>query len=500
MSNLYEKAGVINIPSAYKEGILPSVKPSDGSADLNFTRGSAATRINAEGLIESVDGLGSELITNGNFATDSDWNKGAGWTIENGKASCNGGGGDLESDVYFDVEGKSFIFSFEIKNYTTGGINSTVRGTGGREFTNINSNGVYTINVPHSNDDSAVITFSVDNGFVGSVTNVSVKEVIDVTNIPRINYENGVGSLLLEPQSTNLIEYSSDFSDRSWNKQSGTTLTYNTTETLSPDGTYNATKITSDGISGIFKSSIMISGVVARSVYLKSVSGTTTATLADPHISSSRTHMTITNEWQRFELVYDNEHLDNKQGLWVNKITSEGLYMWGAQLEEGQVTSYIPTNGSTQTRLAETASKSGLENQINSEQGVFYFNSKILTENPDFNLGIIIGGDSINYIKLYYATTGYIIFRTVCDGVSNFLSINIGTITTVYREIACVWAANRLEIWIDGVKRRSATNFPSYPPNTLNFLDLDSFKGNIKSLEVYKTALSDKELEILTTL
>ena len=60
----------------------------DLSGDFTFTRGSGATRVNAQGLVENVQILsdelvsngnfsqeGSELITNGDFATDSDWTK-----------------------------------------------------------------------------------------------------------------------------------------------------------------------------------------------------------------------------------------------------------------------------------------------------------------------------------------------------------------------------------------------------------------------------------------
>ena len=55
--------------------------------------------------------------------------------------------------------------------------------------------------------------------------------------VPRIDWTNGVGELLLEPQSTNLFTYSEDFSDASWTK-SGTTVTSNAI--LSPDGSVNA--------------------------------------------------------------------------------------------------------------------------------------------------------------------------------------------------------------------------------------------------------------------
>jgi len=35
---------------------------------------------------------GSELVTNGNFATDSDWTKGTGWTISGGSANFDSSG------------------------------------------------------------------------------------------------------------------------------------------------------------------------------------------------------------------------------------------------------------------------------------------------------------------------------------------------------------------------------------------------------------------------
>jgi hypothetical protein len=47
-------ASLVMIPSGYKDGKLYSVKPTDGSGDFTFSRGSnlAATRVNNEGLIE----------------------------------------------------------------------------------------------------------------------------------------------------------------------------------------------------------------------------------------------------------------------------------------------------------------------------------------------------------------------------------------------------------------------------------------------------------------
>ena len=63
MSNLLDKASIILTPTAYNNGEALCVKPSDGSGDFQFSRNSAATRVNAQGLIENVQHLGSELIT-----------------------------------------------------------------------------------------------------------------------------------------------------------------------------------------------------------------------------------------------------------------------------------------------------------------------------------------------------------------------------------------------------------------------------------------------------
>jgi len=53
MSN-YDDASLIYYPSGYKESKAYSLKPTDGSGDLTFTRASTATRVNESGLIEEV--------------------------------------------------------------------------------------------------------------------------------------------------------------------------------------------------------------------------------------------------------------------------------------------------------------------------------------------------------------------------------------------------------------------------------------------------------------
>ena len=48
-------------------------------------------------------------------------------------------------------------------------------------------------------------------------------------------------------------------------------------------------------------------------------------------------------------------------------------YIWGTQLEQqSYATSYIPTNGATNTRLQDIANNSGNSTLINSTEGVLY--------------------------------------------------------------------------------------------------------------------------------
>ena len=57
MSNLLEKASIITTPTAYSDGVLHSVKPSESPyADFTFTRNNPGTRVNSSGNIESIAG------------------------------------------------------------------------------------------------------------------------------------------------------------------------------------------------------------------------------------------------------------------------------------------------------------------------------------------------------------------------------------------------------------------------------------------------------------
>src|SRR5210317_1055085 len=70
MSKLFDDSSLAMIPSAVKDGKLYSIRPTDGSGDFTFSRGSnlAATRVDVNGLIEK--GRENLLTYSNDFAND----------------------------------------------------------------------------------------------------------------------------------------------------------------------------------------------------------------------------------------------------------------------------------------------------------------------------------------------------------------------------------------------------------------------------------------------
>jgi hypothetical protein len=68
MANLLDSASIVLTPTAYDNGSMLSVKPNDGDGDFDFSRNSAATRVNAQGLVENVQILSGDLVSNGDFS------------------------------------------------------------------------------------------------------------------------------------------------------------------------------------------------------------------------------------------------------------------------------------------------------------------------------------------------------------------------------------------------------------------------------------------------
>jgi hypothetical protein len=87
MSTALEAASLIMVPSGYSDGMLGSVKPTDGSGNFTFTRGTdiGATRVAEDGYIEK--GYENLLLQSNSF--DTTWAR-TNTTVTSGQSGYDG--------------------------------------------------------------------------------------------------------------------------------------------------------------------------------------------------------------------------------------------------------------------------------------------------------------------------------------------------------------------------------------------------------------------------
>jgi hypothetical protein len=360
-----------------------------------------------------------------------------------------------------------------------------------------------------------------------SATRVNKLGLIESVNtgVPRVDYlNNPKGSLLVEPQSTNLVTYSEDFSNVSWTKASGgigSVPIVTANAGISPSGTTTADRIqfTLNGgtagadISDIRKLIATTSGTYTFSFWVKSFDGVSSYQMLVRDPNGITNQMVVTGEWQRYTITaatYPTGNASVGFGIRggqtpVNSGTAD-ILVWGAQLEAlPYASSYIPTVASTVTRVEETASKTGLSDYINSVEGVLFVEiasfkqtTGALSEFIQISDGTINNEINIGFSALL---TNKFRIGVKYNGVSNFSNYSVSNIMN-YNKIALLYSATSTKIAINGtiVASLSGGTFSG----TLQRLGLSIFSGTllfygkVKSLKVFKTTLSDAQLIALT--
>ena len=119
--------------------------------------------------------IGDEEVTNGDFATDSDWSKGTGWVIENGVLRLTTTSTDNTSQAIGLVQNNSYKITFTVSDNTLGGVRIRL-GIGA--LTEVYTNGTHIIQLKQTTTNDAFRIYSDSSGvFNGTLDNVSVKEV-----------------------------------------------------------------------------------------------------------------------------------------------------------------------------------------------------------------------------------------------------------------------------------------------------------------------------------
>jgi len=467
---------------------------------ITMTRATLGTRVNPSGLIENVELLGSELVTNGDFSNGStDWQlqyTGTGdWSITDKLNFENVNGGSAQLNVfevgkiykitvdYVFTSGTRLILPYDGSNFPSGGVITTTGSVNGYTY-------YYTPN------STTLLIYSDGNGN-GSIDNVSVKEAT-IDGLARVDYTDGTASLLVEPQRTNLVTYSEDFTQ--WSKEATVTLTPN--YSTSPDGTNNATRVQLDADDSVYLSSLGSSKTF--SIYVKGVAGETI------RISNGvATNFTLTGNWDRLQ-VYDTSGSSTLIGVnTYSSVTARDIQVWGAQLEEGSYpTSYIKTQGSSVTRNKDEYTKTGISDKINSEEGVLFAEIK-KDKGTQFSLiSLDKSSDSDNYIYVGYLNNTTTLRAQIKINGSIVLDedVNIGN-TNVFSKVAVKYKSGDYAFFINGSKvGNTSTSTDSFSDGDLDRLELGydlnsifKFYGNVRQLQIFKTALSDSELATLTT-
>jgi hypothetical protein len=231
-----------------------------------------------------------------------------------------------------------------------------------------------------------------------TATRVNSAELIEsvANNIPRLDYTNGsCPSWLLEPQRTNLLLRSEEFDNASWTKVR-TTITSNST--AAPDGAISADSISCNetSSSGCFIRQITVLATErTTSIFVKPntaeyfqihrdfgsgvVFNLSNGTIKQS-VGATGTITAYPNGWYRCTASFNVSGLSlfiiGNASMTVTTWTStinQSLFIWGAQLEAGaNATSYIPTEGSALTRLADvfTLTNSAL---IGQTEGTLFF-------------------------------------------------------------------------------------------------------------------------------
>jgi hypothetical protein len=332
-------------------------------------------------------------------------------------------------------------------------------------------------------------------------------------NVPRLEYPMidgevvGCPSLILEPERRNYIQYSEDFSQ--YSDVSGADIFSNTT--ISPDGTLNASRVGFGGseFSRIFINTSTSSNTYTFTLYAKSdTSKKFRFRISDTSGTQYSEDFVTTSKWQRFSY----EFIGDPSTCAIcnsSDAISGSIDIFGFQLEEGSFpTSYIKSNsGSTTTRSAETANGSGDASTFSDSEGVLMAEISALVNNGESRRISIShsAADTSNRVTLEVDETTSTIKAFMSSGNVTVGSITVNNINqTNNNKIALLYKENTFEMHINGFLLGSDYTIASLPIE-LSRLQLEGangsndFYGKTKQLQYYNSALTDSELEQLTS-
>ena len=362
---------------------------------------------------------------------------------------------------------------------------------------------------------------------------------------PRFEYDPTDGQsegLLIEAQSSNLFARSSGFDyTAAWTKTNVTA----TAEAVSPDGTLNAFAIRENTTSGTFKrihqAATVAAGSVAVSVYAKilgnerrlviredsatgdsAVFDLSSGTVAATNVGGAGKIESVGNGWYRCTLITSPSGSPGYQfGFWLATATGtttesytgdgySGVLLFGAMCENASASSsYLESLGSTTTRAADSCSVAtssfytGGPVSVVSEfdgAGGYYPEVWELRDTVSKAGGV---NDYILTVKYSAAADSSTDWRTWINESDNLTQTTLGTSSSATKLGVSV-DTNSVASCADGGTIHNATS--TVIPDSLDTLYIGrgyatsvSLNGHIKRLSLFNVALSDVELQSLTS-
>ena len=370
-----------------------------------------------------------------------------------------------------------------------------------------------------------------------SATRVDNEGLIKTTDsgFARIDFLNNTsGHLLLEPSSTNLFDYSEDFSQwenirttdalSSINSPSGSANVYKiipTTDnnthridkvvTLTDSNTYSLSFFAKKGEYNCIRAAIGKTSVTGNIVSFNLDTGvkTETGTIA------SSSMVEFSNGWFRCSFTAAASTADRVVIGLGNDDTysfagdgSSGIFLWGAMIEEKAFsTSYISTTGSTVTRAAETCNSAGNSTVFGDSEGVLY--AEIAKNNGTQYSLVSLQKPSITNTYAYIGflnNTTQIKAEVKVAGTAAFSKTRTFSDTSQYFKIALKYKSGDYALYINGHKTDTGTSTTIFSDGDLQELEFGNhnnstfrYYGKIKNVQIYNTALTDAELTQLTS-
>ena len=542
------------IPSGYAEDKVYSAVPTDGNGDLSFTRASNGTRINSAGLVE---------VCPWNLCTYSEelniWTTERASVTTNATTAPNGtttadkvitdSTANTTHQIYigpFTTQNLPMVISCYAKKSEYNYIHLGAGGASTKTWFNLNDGTVRTqssdvlsasienvgngwyrcINVinntitsnyvefgPASVDGSRVISGTPSGGIFawGAQLNIgsTAKPYFPTTdrlNVPRLTYQNGGGgcpSLLLEKQSTNLIEYSNCISAFAF------AGTFTASATTSPEGVSNAFSfLVNAGQNGGLSFITLTTSAQSYtfSAYLKgSVNGQKVKLYGD--LNGTIEEFTLTTDWVRYTKTFTGsvgaQSLYLLNGSYFTPSQNNLYYGYGFQLEvSSYATSLIPSNGASATRVADACSKTGISSLIGQTEGTIFIDVEnnetegacIISTNAGTGSGShIYIGQNNNNLALYIRDS--FTYSVLESNIANIIG---------RKKIALAYGASFARIYMNGTQIYNSTS--AVIPSGLDRIEMNNFVstdiGSVKFNEVvyFQTKLTNSELASLTIL